>query len=67
VGGGRVETVSCASRKYDRAACKVGRARDVQLRRQTSNSECVRGRSWDYDGRDIWVDDGCAGEFDVYR
>lgn len=38
----------------------------VELVNRLSNSPCEYGRSWGYDRSGIWVDDGCAAEFDVY-
>jgi hypothetical protein len=33
------------------------------LVRQLSKTRCVEGRTWGYDGRGLWVDDGCRGQF----
>ena len=30
---------------------------------QLSQDSCREGRSWGYDGREIWVDRGCRGRF----
>lgn len=58
-GGDRVE---CASRDYKYARCPV-RWRDADLLRQTSSTQCMKGRNWGVDGRGLWVDRGCAGIF----
>ena len=39
----------------------------VELVNQLSQSACDYGRSWGYDSGGIWVDDGCAAEFDILR
>ena len=38
----------------------------VELVNQLSQSACDYGRSWGYDSGGIWVDDGCAAEFDIF-
>lgn len=35
----------------------------VQLTRQRSDSPCVFGQTWGYEGRGLWVDRGCRAEF----
>lgn len=37
----------------------------VELVRQLSRSDCVRGQSWGSDPRGIWVNGGCRAEFRV--
>jgi hypothetical protein len=37
----------------------------VKLIRRLSDRPCVQGRSWGYDSRQVWVDDGCRAEFEV--
>jgi len=37
----------------------------VRLVRKLSDAPCVQGRSWGYDSRQVWVDDGCRAEFEV--
>lgn len=57
------QTIRCASNQYHYAECPIPDHGYVRLQRQTSKSACTQGRTWDYDRRHIWVDDGCAGEF----
>ncbi|HET9836510.1 MAG TPA: DUF3011 domain-containing protein [Rhodanobacteraceae bacterium] len=61
--------VRCSSSGYDYQMCRVdvGRNGRVYLRRQTSDSACVEGRSWGYNRAGVWVNRGCAGEFTVDR
>ena len=55
----------CASRDGQRSWCPLPRRGDVQLRRQLSRADCVRGRSWDAARNGLWVDHGCRAEFEV--
>jgi hypothetical protein len=61
------ETLVCESREYQRSFCEIGRARSVVLFRQVSKSQCLENQTWGYDGRSIWVDQGCKGEFQIRR
>ncbi|MEO8742313.1 MAG: DUF3011 domain-containing protein [Lysobacteraceae bacterium] len=60
-----VNTVRCASHGYNRNFCRVDTRGGVRLTRQISDTACVRGRNWDYNGRGIWVTNGCAADFIV--
>lgn len=66
--GGRDEIVRCESDRYRYRLCpvRIGR-RGVELARQTSRTRCEFGRTWGWDRRGIWVDEGCSGEFRVRR
>ncbi len=57
--------VVCESRDYRYELCNVNTRGGVVLTNQISRADCVEGRSWGYDNRGIWVDQGCAGEFAV--
>jgi len=67
-GGGfvRPERLRCESKDFRRRYCPAdigfGAASIV---RQISDTRCVFGSNWSYDRRGIWVDDGCAAEFDI--
>lgn len=56
------DTVQCTSRNFNYQSCPVP-WRDARLIRQTSDTQCIRGRSWGIDRRGLWVDRGCAGIF----
>lgn len=59
-------SVTCASEGYKHSTCSLSKAGRVTLKRQISRkTRCDQGRNWDYDRRQIWVDDGCAAEFQV--
>ena len=57
--------VRCESHGFRHATCGIPDHGYVRLDRQLSDARCVQGRTWDYNHREIWVDDGCAAEFVV--
>lgn len=60
--------MTCESPNYQRNYCPAGeRISSVRLVRQQSNAPCIQGRTWDHDGRGIWVTQGCSAEFDFKR
>lgn len=65
---GNQQRVRCKSEDYRRSYCPLdtwsGR---VEIARQYSQSGCQFRRSWGYDRRGVWVDDGCDAEFVVWR
>jgi hypothetical protein len=67
----RVRTVKleCKSENYGRANCPVGGpVEKARLLKRKSNSPCLEGTSYGFAGAALWVDKGCAGEFEVaYR
>jgi hypothetical protein len=58
-------TISCESHEYRYNRCEVYTAGYARLVSQQSKAPCVRGQTWGYDDRGIWVDKGCAGEFEI--
>jgi hypothetical protein len=56
------EIVTCKSHDYEYTHCRTGSG-SVSLQRKLSSSPCEQGRSWDYDNRGVWVDNGCQAEF----
>lgn len=58
-------SITCASQNYRYTLCDTETRGGVRLVNQISRAECVEGRSWGYDRRGVWVDQGCAGEFEV--
>jgi hypothetical protein len=62
--GGR--TVTCKSDGFSYNRCDIGRARDVRLQKNLSDTRCIRNDNWGVDRGGIWVDRGCAGRFTVY-
>lgn len=61
---GRV--VVCESIRDAYHRCGIGRARNVQLVRQLSDSPCRQNVSWGWTRNEIWVNRGCRAEFSVY-
>ncbi|MEO9078848.1 MAG: DUF3011 domain-containing protein [Rhodanobacter sp.] len=55
-------TIRCESTHGKFNRCEVP-WRDVELARQESKGDCIRGQSWDVDRRGLWVDRGCRGLF----
>jgi len=56
------DTVECKSRGYEYTECDTP-FRRVELVRQTSDSDCIEGRTWGFKRGRIWVDQGCGGVF----
>lgn len=59
--------IVCKSHRHDYNYCRVDTHGRVRLRHQSSSSPCIQGRTWGYDHRGIWVDDGCKAEFSYGR
>ena len=57
------KVVVCESDNNTRSVCRTDTGGGVAVLRQLSRNACVRGRSWGFDGNEIWVDDGCRAEF----
>lgn len=57
------QTLRCESFHQVHEFCRVDTHGYVRLSREFSKSKCHQGRTWDYDRRGIWVDDGCKAEF----
>jgi hypothetical protein len=56
------QTLVCESNgRYHRCEARIPSG--VRIARQLSRTDCIRGRSWDYDRNGIWVDNGCRAEF----
>ena len=58
-------TIRCESRNGRYRFCPVDTQDEVRLERQLSNTPCDLWRTWGFDRRGVWVDDGCRGEFKV--
>lgn len=60
-------TVTCESNDNRHNTCRLNQGSGyVTLERNLSRSDCRQGRNWDYDRREIWVDDGCRANFKVH-
>lgn len=58
----RNNRVECSSKDYRFTRCGVN-WRNADLIRQTSQSQCIEGRTWGIDRQGLWVDRGCGGVF----
>jgi ribosomal protein L37AE/L43A len=56
-------SVVCESQNNGKDRCPVDTSYGVQLARQISKNDCVRGDDWGFDENGIWVDHGCRAEF----
>ena len=65
--GGNGREIRCESNdgRYTRCGY-VDRRQHVEIRRQLSNQQCIYGRNWGVDDRQLWTDDGCRAVFVVY-
>lgn len=59
------ELLDCDSGDYRYTYCPADTGYGVELERQRSNTPCVFGESWGYDGGGVWVDRGCRGTFRI--
>ena len=59
------ETIRCESRDGRFRSCRADTRGGARLVRQLSNTPCQQGRSWGYRQNEIWVDNGCRGEFQL--
>jgi hypothetical protein len=62
---GQGRWVRCESRDYTQTRCATG-GRSAQLVRQVSRAPCIEGQTWGWARRGIWVDRGCAADFEVF-
>jgi hypothetical protein len=58
-------TITCGSVGGRHNTCRLTEPGYVSVIQQISGAKCDQGRSWDYDRREIWVDNGCEAEFRV--
>ena len=61
----RERVIRCSSNDGRRNTCVVDTSGGVRLLRQISGSPCVEGRTWGWDRRGVWVDQGCRADFDI--
>jgi len=58
-------TVICSSKAGERQQCPADTSAGVALMKSTGTSTCLLGKTWGYDDKSIWVQDGCGGEFQL--
>ena len=61
--GGDGNTIRCESKDGRRKECATNFRGNAVLVRQLSSSRCVRGQTWGQNYNNIWVSNGCRGEF----
>ena len=61
----RGQTIVCESANHRHQFCRADTRGGVTLQRQLSSSPCRENRSWGYNERGIWVDEGCRAEFRI--
>jgi hypothetical protein len=58
-------SITCGSVSGRHNTCRLTEPGYVTLVKQVSGARCEQGRTWDFDRREIWVDNGCEAEFRV--
>ncbi len=62
----KLPTVVCASKDGRANRCRTDfRIQRAEVDKRYSGSPCEYGRSWGFDGNEIWVDRGCRARFVV--
>ncbi|MEO5764728.1 MAG: DUF3011 domain-containing protein [Casimicrobiaceae bacterium] len=57
-------SIECESRDYRQNFCGTGvRISRAWVSEQRSSAPCIQGRTWGWDGRGIWVSQGCSAVF----
>lgn len=64
-GRSNTQMIRCESRDFRYRSCQTRVDQRVRIVRQISDTQCVQGRNWGFDRNRIWVDKGCAAEFEV--
>lgn len=62
-----VERFTLESKNGKRRTKRIDTKGGVRMVRRLSEADCREGRSWGYNSREVWVDDGCRAEFEVHR
>ncbi|MEO8605762.1 MAG: DUF3011 domain-containing protein [bacterium] len=57
--------VRCESQSSRYRYCRVDTHGKVKVKKQLSDKDCQRGRTWGFDRSGIWVDHGCRADFSV--
>ena len=59
------QIIRCRSNDYQYNHCPTREHGQIRLSQQISKSACIEGRTWGYDRRGVWVDQGCDAKFRV--
>ena len=57
--------IRCESRNNRRETCRADTRGGVRLVRQLSSQQCREGRTWGTRSNEVWVDNGCRGDFQL--
>jgi Protein of unknown function (DUF3011) len=61
----QVSVVTCTSKLGERNECPADTSKGVILARSFGDSPCLLGKTWGYEDKNVWVSDGCSGDFAV--
>jgi len=56
-------SLTCSSKPGERTECRADTSAGVALLRSTGEAPCLLGKTWGYEQTNVWVSDGCSGEF----
>ena len=56
-------TVTCSFSDHEWHLCQADTREGARLLKQMSAAPCVAGKTWGWDDKGIWVDQGCGGQF----
>lgn len=59
----QVSVITCSSKPGERIYCPADTTKGVILVRSRGEAACLLGKTWGYDDKNIWVADGCIGDF----
>ena len=63
--GNGLKSIYCSAEDGKRRYCEADTSAGVVLVKDLSGSACMRGDSWGFDKRGVWVDKDCHGQFDT--
>ena len=61
------QIIRCRSNDYQYNHCPTREHGPIRLTQQISKSACIEGRTWGYDRRGVWVDQGCDAKFEWWH
>jgi Protein of unknown function (DUF3011) len=60
-----LKAFTCASEGEAKHYCEADTSEGAVLTKNLGTPACVRGETWGFDRRGVWVDHGCRAEFDT--
>src|SRR5262245_31556842 len=61
----QLRTVTCTSKPGERQSCPADTTKGIVLTKSFGEAPCLLGKTYGYDDQNVWVSDGCSGEFIV--